>query len=150
MQTHSYDSDFGETDREKGDSSVSEPFISQVQDSGSPSHNEKVYRAGRLYQFSTHENGNGEMIFGNIFELSFQAESRDLDAIRDKLNKELADYAKIMANETEQGKLVLGKAIDNIKNLYIWKLEQYADEKVSYIRKIKLCKAEDLINAKKS
>ena len=139
-----------ETDTKENNSCVSEPYISQVQDSGSPSRNEKVYKAGRLYQFSTRENSNDEMIFGNIFELSFQAESRDLDAIRDKLNKELADYAKIMATETEQGKLVLSKAIENIKNLYIWKLEQYADDKVSYIRKIKLCKAEDLLNGKKS
>lgn len=139
-----------ETDTQRTNSSVSEPFISGLSAAGSPSQNEKVYRAGRLYQFSTRENSNDEMIFGNIFELTYQTESRDLEAIRDKLNKELANYAKIMENETEQGKLVLGKAIDNIKNLYIWKLEQYADDKVSYIRKIKLCKAEDLLNAKKS
>lgn len=142
--------DIIKTDTQNTDSSVSEPYISQVPDNGSPSHSEKVYRAGRLYQFSTRENGNNEMIFGNIFELSYQAESHDLDAIRDKLKKEIANYNKIMYNESEQGKLVLSKAIDNIMNMYIWKLEQYTDGKVSYIRKIKLCKAEDLINAKKS
>lgn len=134
------------TDTKSQISSVSEPLLAEPF-SGSPAE----YRAGRLYQFSTKPNYQNEMIFGTIFELNFQKESKDLDIIYNKISKEIKHLEKIAEEETKQGKLVINKAIENNENLIIWKLEQYENkEGVKYIRKCKLCTYKELANAKKS
>ena len=104
-------------------------------------------KAGRLYQFSTRENAKGEIKFGNIFEIGYQRESDDLIVIRKKLWTEINQYEKDREKYKEQYAInsIIDKAIENIKNLYIWKLEEYHDDKVSYIRKVKLCNAEELL-----
>lgn len=137
------------TDTKSETVDVSEPLISPVPNEDSPS--PKVIKAGRLYQFSTHEKASGEIIFGNIFEIGYQRESDDLIVIRKKLWSEINRYEKDRDEHKEETAIneIIDKAIDNIKNLYIWKLEEYHDDKVSYIRKIKLCNAEDLLKTYK-
>lgn len=131
----------------KSHSSVSEPLLDETL-GGSPA---STMRAGRLYQFSTAPNYSGEVLFGTIFELNYQQESKDLDIIYTKINKEIKHLEKIAEEETEQGKLVIAKAIENNENLTIWKLEQYENEEgLKYIRKCKLCTYKELANAKKS
>lgn len=131
----------------KSQSSVSEPLLDETL-SGSPA---STMRAGRLYQFSTAPNYTGEVLFGTIFELNYQQESKDLDIIYNKISKEIKYLEKIAKDETEQGKLVIAKAIENNENLSIWKLEQYENkEGLKYIRKCKLCTYKELANAKKS
>lgn len=131
----------------KSQSSVSEPLLDETF-AGSPA---STMRAGRLYQFSTAPNYTGEVLFGTIFELNYQQESKDLDVIYTKINKEIKYLEKIAEEETEQGKLVIAKAIENNENLSIWKLEQYENEEgLKYIRKCKLCTYKELANAKES
>lgn len=131
----------------KSHSSVSEPLLDETFD-GSPA---STMRAGRLYQFSTAPNYTGEVIFGTIFELNYQQESKDLDVIYNKISKEIKHLEKIAEEESEQGKLVIAKAIENNENLSIWKLEQYENkEGLKYIRKCKLCTYKELANAKES
>lgn len=131
----------------KSQSSVSEPLLDETI-AGSPA---STMRAGRLYQFSTAPNYSREIIFGTIFELNYQQESKDLDVIYDKIKKEIQHLKKIAEEETEQGQLVIKKAIENNENLSIWKLEQYENkEGLKYIRKVKLCTYKELADAKES
>lgn len=131
----------------KSQSSVSEPLLDETF-AGSPA---STLRAGRLYQFSTAPNYSNEVIFGTIFELNYQQESKDLDVIYKKISEEIKNLKKIAEDETEQGKLVIEKAIENNENLSIWKLEQYENkEGLKYIRKCKLCTYKELADAKES
>lgn len=128
-------------------SSVSEPLLDKTF-KGSPA---TTLRAGRLYQFSTAPNYSNEVIFGTIFELNYQQESKDLDVIYTKISQEIKHLKKIAEEETEQGRLVIAKAIENNENLSIWKLEQYENQEgLKYIRKCKLCTYKELADAKES
>lgn len=127
---------------------VSEQYT--CQEGRTSSSDKPIIIRGRLYQFSTQPNYKGEMIFGTIFELGYQQESRDLDIIRQKLLGEIKEFEKFKESETETGKIVIDKAIENIKNTIIWKIETKTEDKNIYMYKYKIAKAEDLINAKKS
>lgn len=138
------------TDPKTESRGVSEPLLDKTL-TGSP----VQYRTGRLYQFSTKENYRNEIIFGTIFELGYQKESKDLETILNKIEKELKHLDKIAENETEQGKLVINKAKENIQNMSVWKLEQFTtDEGLPYIQKLKIGNYEQIKqgveNAKKS
>ena len=133
------------TDTKANEVSVSELLISPVSATGSPS--PKVSKAGRLYQFSTREKSNGEVIFGNIFEIGYQRESDDLIVIRKKLWSEINQYEKDREQFKEQyaTNSLIDKAIENIKNLYVWKLEAITEKNNTYIRKVKICSAKNLL-----
>lgn len=136
------------TDTKSRVDGVSEPLISPVQAESSPS--PKVYRAGRLYQFSSREAASGEVIFGNAFEISYNRESDDLIVIRKRLLSEIKRYEKdkeIQNYETQINEII-DKAIENIRHLYIWKLEPVTNKEHSYIQKIKIGTAEALLNTK--
>ena len=113
-------SEIKETDtKKKVIDSVSEQLIRERSDTAHLS--KQVF--SRLYQFGTKPNARRNVLFGTIFEIGYQKESEDIFIIRKKLEQEIERYKNIIDNETEQGKMIISKAIKNIYEMDIYKIE---------------------------